>query len=115
MADQISDGVLDAVLGRNPTRPRGLRDAGEHRARRRLGRITTESYVDIPKIARETIRKIGYHGGQYGFDCESCAVITAIDEQSPTTSPRAWNPPTSRATTPPTRTRSTRTVPATRA
>src|SRR5215211_5640806 len=47
------------------------------------GEITTTTYVDIPRIARETIRRIGYSGGRYGFDCDSCAVITAIDEQSP--------------------------------
>src|SRR5215207_6077694 len=72
MADQISDGVLDAVMAEDPT-----------------GRVACETLVNTGlvvvsgEISRETIRKIGYHGGQYGFDCESCAVITAIDEQSP--------------------------------
>ncbi len=47
------------------------------------GEITTDTYVDIPKIARETIRKIGYDNAAYGFDCDTCAVISAIDEQSP--------------------------------
>ena len=47
------------------------------------GEITTETYVDVPKIARETIRRIGYDDAAYGFDCDACAVITAIDEQSP--------------------------------
>src|SRR3954451_12404299 len=83
MADQISDGVLDAVLEKDPTG----RVACETLVNTGLvvvsGEITTESYVDIPKIARETIRKIGYHDAKYGFDCDSCAVITAIDEQSP--------------------------------
>src|ERR671931_1691801 len=83
MADQISDGVLDAVLRDDPAG----RVACETLVNTGLvvvsGEISTRCYVDIPKIARETIRKIGYSGGRYGFDCESCAVITAIDEQSP--------------------------------
>ena len=83
MADQISDGVLDAVMAEDP---KG-RVACETLVNTGLvvvsGEITTDVYVDIPKIARETIRKIGYSGGRYGFDCDSCAVITAIDEQSP--------------------------------
>src|SRR3954454_7328095 len=82
MADQISDGVLDAVMAVDPNG----RVACETLVNTGLvgvsGEITTKDYVDIPKIARETIRKIGYHGGRYGFDCDSCAVITAIDEQS---------------------------------
>ena len=83
MADQISDGVLDAVMAEDPTG----RVACETLVNTGLvvvsGEITTDVYVDIPKIARETIRKIGYSGSRYGFDCDSCAVITAIDEQSP--------------------------------
>jgi S-adenosylmethionine synthetase len=83
MADQISDGVLDAVMREDPSG----RVACETLVNTGLvvvsGEITTDSYVDIPRIARETIRRIGYHGGQYGFDCDSCAVLTAIDEQSP--------------------------------
>jgi len=83
MADQISDGVLDAVLAGDPSG----RVACETLVNTGLvvvsGEITTDVYVDIPKVARETIRKIGYSGGRYGFDCDSCAVITAIDEQSP--------------------------------
>src|ERR671915_2107875 len=83
MADQISDGVLDAVMAEDPEG----RVACETLVNTGLvvvsGEITTDVYVDIPKIARETIRKIGYSGGRYGFDADSCAVITAIDEQSP--------------------------------
>src|SRR5215210_266841 len=83
MADQISDGVLDAVMSEDPEG----RVACETLVNTGLvvvsGEITTKCYVDIPKIARETIRRIGYEGGRYGFDCDSCAVITAIDEQSP--------------------------------
>ncbi len=82
MADQISDGVLDAVLAADPTG----RVACETLVNTGLvvvsGEITTEAYVDVPKIARETIRRIGYDDAAYGFDCDACAVITAIDEQS---------------------------------
>ncbi|HEY1275293.1 MAG TPA: methionine adenosyltransferase [Thermoleophilaceae bacterium] len=83
MADQISDGVLDAVLREDPAG----RVACETLVNTGLvvvsGEITTDTYVDIPKIARETIRRIGYTDASYGFDCNTCAVITAIDEQSP--------------------------------
>jgi S-adenosylmethionine synthetase len=83
VADQISDGVLDAVMAEDPTG----RVACETLVNTGLvvvsGEITTDTYVDIPRIARETIRKIGYTGNRYGFDADSCAVISAIDEQSP--------------------------------
>ena len=83
MADQISDGVLDAVLRDDPYG----RVACETLVNTGLvvvsGEISTNTYVDVPKIARDTIRKIGYDNASYGFDCNTCAVITAIDEQSP--------------------------------
>jgi S-adenosylmethionine synthetase len=83
IADQISDGVLDAVLRDDPTG----RVACETLVNTGLvvvsGEITTTTYVDIPEIARETIRKIGYTNAEYGFDCHTCAVINAIDKQSP--------------------------------
>src|ERR671925_410574 len=83
ICDQISDGVLDAVLGDDP----GGRVACECLVNTGLvlvaGEITTETYVDIPKLVRETLRRIGYDRAKYGFDAETCAVITAIDEQSP--------------------------------
>ncbi len=83
MADQISDGVLDAVLRDDPYG----RVACETLVNTGLvvvsGEISTETYVDVPKIARDTIRRIGYDDASYGFDCNTCAVITAIDEQSP--------------------------------
>ncbi|HYH60121.1 MAG TPA: methionine adenosyltransferase [Thermoleophilaceae bacterium] len=83
MADQISDGVLDAVLRDDPMG----RVACETLVNTGLvvvsGEISTNTYVDVPKIARDTIRKIGYDNASYGFDCDTCAVITAIDEQSP--------------------------------
>src|SRR5438445_1635914 len=82
VADQISDGVLDAVLRDDPTG----RVACETLVNTGLvvvsGEITTQTYVDIQDIARETIRKIGYTNAEYGFDCHTCAVINAIDKQS---------------------------------
>jgi len=83
IADQISDGVLDAVLAEDPLG----RVACETLVNTGLvvvsGEITTNVYVDVPKIARETIKAIGYDNASYGFDCHTCAVISAIDEQSP--------------------------------
>jgi S-adenosylmethionine synthetase len=83
VADQISDGVLDAVLRDDPTG----RVACETLVNTGLvvvsGEISTETYVDIQEIARETIRKIGYTDADLGFSADSCAVINAIDKQSP--------------------------------
>jgi S-adenosylmethionine synthetase len=83
MADQISDGILDAVLRDDPYG----RVACETLVNTGLvvvsGEISTKTYVDVPRIARDTIRRIGYDDASYGFDCNTCAVITAIDEQSP--------------------------------
>jgi S-adenosylmethionine synthetase len=83
ICDQISDGVLDAVLADDPTG----RVACECLVNTGLvvvaGEITTKTYVDIPKLVRETLHRIGYDRAKYGFDAETCAVITAIDEQSP--------------------------------
>jgi S-adenosylmethionine synthetase len=82
IADQISDAVLDAILAQDPTG----RVACETLLTTGLvvvaGEITTSCYVDIPKIARETIKAVGYTRAKFGFDYETCAVITAIDEQS---------------------------------
>ena len=83
VADQISDAVLDAILKDDPFG----RVACETMVTTGLafvsGEITTRTYVDIPKIVRETIRQIGYDDPHYGFDHETCAVLTSIDEQSP--------------------------------
>jgi S-adenosylmethionine synthetase len=83
MADQISDGVLDAVLRDDPLG----RVACETLVNTGLvvvsGEITTETYVDIQDIVRETVRKIGYTDAAFGFDCHTCAVINTIDKQSP--------------------------------
>src|SRR3954452_110813 len=85
ICDQISDGVLDAVLADDPDG----RVACEVLVNTGLvvvaGEITTETYVDIPRIARDTLRRIGYDRAKFGFDAYTCAVITAIDEQSPDT------------------------------
>jgi S-adenosylmethionine synthetase len=82
IADQVSDAVLDAVLTQDPTG----RVACETLLTTGLvvvaGEITTSCYVDIPRVARETIREVGYTRAKYGFDSETCGVITAIDEQS---------------------------------
>ncbi len=83
MADQVSDAVLDAILTEDPEG----RVACETLLTTGLcvvaGEITTEAYVDIPKLARETIRQIGYDNALYGFDGSTCGVIVSIDEQSP--------------------------------
>ena len=82
IADQISDSVLDAILAQDPTG----RVACETLLTTGLvvvaGEITTSCYVDIPKVARDTIKGVGYTRAKYGFDYETCGVITAIDEQS---------------------------------
>jgi S-adenosylmethionine synthetase len=82
IADQISDAVLDAILAQDPTG----RVACESLLTTGLvvvaGEITTSCYVDIPRVARETIREVGYTRAKFGFDHETCGVITAIDEQS---------------------------------
>src|SRR3954451_6399052 len=83
VADQISDGVLDAILAQDPY----ARVACETLVNTGLvvvsGEITTSTYVDIQEIARETIRKIGYVDADLGFSADSCAVLNAIDKQSP--------------------------------
>ena len=83
VCDQVSDGVLDAVMAEDPAG----RVACEALVNTGLvivsGEITTETYIDVPGIVRETLHKIGYDRAKYGFDAETCAVISAIDEQSP--------------------------------
>ncbi|MDR9794423.1 MAG: methionine adenosyltransferase [Bacillaceae bacterium] len=83
ICDQISDAILDAILEKDPN----ARVACETSVTTGLvlvsGEITTSTYVDIPKIVRETVKEIGYTRAKYGFDAETCAVLTSIDEQSP--------------------------------
>jgi len=83
VADQISDAVLDAILAQDPNGRVACETLVTTGLAFVAGEITTTCYVDIPKIVRETIRDIGYTRAKYGFDHETCAVVTAIQEQSP--------------------------------
>lgn len=83
ICDQISDGVLDAILTKDPTARVACESACTTGLVVVMGEITTNTYVDIQSIARETIRNIGYDSSEKGFDCDTCAVITSIHEQSP--------------------------------
>ena len=83
IADQISDAVLDAIIAQDPD----SRVACETLITTGMiviaGEITTNAVVDVPKIARATVKEIGYDRAKYGFDCETCAVLTSLDKQSP--------------------------------
>jgi S-adenosylmethionine synthetase len=83
MADQVSDAVLDAILAKDPLGRVACETLVTTGMAIVAGEITTNCYVDIPKIVRNTISDIGYTRAKFGFDFENCAVITAIDEQSP--------------------------------
>ena len=80
--DQISDSVLDAILEKDPNARVACETCTTTGMVVVMGEITTNCYVDIPKVVRETIREIGYDRAKYGFDCDTCSVMTAIDEQS---------------------------------
>jgi S-adenosylmethionine synthetase len=82
ICDQISDAVLDAILDKDPNGRVACETAVTTGMVMVMGEISTKCYVDIPKLVRETIRGIGYDRAKYGFDCETCSVITSIDEQS---------------------------------
>ena len=82
ICDQISDAVLDAIFAKDPNARVACETAVTTGLVMVMGEITTNCYVDIPKIARETIKNIGYDRAKYGFDCETCSVMTTIDEQS---------------------------------
>ncbi len=82
ICDQISDAVLDAILEQDKQARVACDTAVNTGLVLVMGEITTSAYVDIPKFARDTIRKIGYTGGASGFDADACAVLTSIDEQS---------------------------------
>ena len=82
VCDQISDGVLDAILAQDPTARVACECAATTGMVLVMGEISTDCYVDIPKVARETICKIGYDNPAAGFNGHNCAVLTAIDEQS---------------------------------
>ncbi len=83
ICDQISDAVLDAILENDPQARVACETTVTTGLIHVMGEITTNCYVDIPKLAREVVRGIGYDRAKFGFDCDTCAVITSIDEQSP--------------------------------
>ena len=82
ICDQISDAVLDNILEKDPTARVACETAVTTGMVLVMGEISTSCYVDIPKIVRKTIREIGYDRAKYGFDCDTCSVLTSIDEQS---------------------------------
>ncbi len=82
ICDQISDAILDALLEADPSSRVACETTCTTGIVSVMGEITTSAYVDIPGIVRETVREIGYDRAKYGFDCDSCAVITSIDSQS---------------------------------
>ena len=82
ICDQISDAILDAILAKDPNGRVAAETTVTTGMVTVMGEITTDCYVDIPKLIREVIRDIGYNKGEYGFDADNCAVITTIDEQS---------------------------------
>ena len=110
ICDQISDAVLDAIFEQDPNGRVACETCASTGLIHIMGEITTSCYVDIPKIARQVVLDIGYDRSQYGFDGNTCAVITNID--GPATSRWAWT----RATRPRPRARASwTTAPATRA
>ena len=83
MCDAISDAILDALMEQDPMSRVACETCATTGLVMVMGEITTSAYVDIQKIVRETVREIGYDRAKYGFDCDTCGVIVAIDEQSP--------------------------------
>lgn len=82
ICDQISDAVLDSILARDPMARVACETAVTTGMVLVMGEISTSCYVDIPKVVRSTIKEIGYDRAKYGFDCDTCSVLTSIDEQS---------------------------------
>ena len=82
ICDQISDAILNEILAQDPYARVACETTCTTGMVQVMGEISTSCYVDIPKIARDTVREIGYDRAKYGFDCDTCAVLTAIDEQS---------------------------------
>lgn len=82
ICDQISDAVLDAILTEDPQARVACETAVTTGMVLVMGEISTKCYVDIPKLVRKTIKEIGYDRAKYGFDCDTCAVLTTLDEQS---------------------------------
>ncbi len=83
VCDQISDAILDAILAKDPEARVACETTVTTGMVLVVGEISTDCYVDIPKIARDTIEEIGYTRAKYGFDADTCAVLTSINEQSP--------------------------------
>src|SRR6266851_2221830 len=83
VADQISDAILDSILAKDPLARVACETVITTGLVIVVGEITTDCYVDIPRIIRQTVREVGYTRAKYGFDAETCGVITSIDEQSP--------------------------------
>ena len=82
ICDQISDAILDEILTQDPYARVACETTCTTGMVQVMGEISTSCYVDIPKVVRDTVREIGYDRAKYGFDCDTCAVLTAIDEQS---------------------------------
>lgn len=82
MCDQISDAVLDAIYAQDPQARVACETAITTGLVLVMGEVTTNCYVDIPKIVRQTVKEIGYDRAKYGFDCDTCSVLTSLDEQS---------------------------------
>ena len=83
ICDQISDAVLDAIIKKDPMARVACETTVTTGLVHVMGEITTSCYVDIPKVVRQVVRDIGYDRAKFGFDCDTCAVMTSIDEQSP--------------------------------
>ena len=83
LADQISDAILDAILARDPLARVACETAVVTGLVTVMGEVTTDCYVDIPRIIRQTVREVGYTRAKYGFDSETCGVMVSLDEQSP--------------------------------
>ncbi|GLC78443.1 methionine adenosyltransferase [Lacrimispora brassicae] len=83
MCDQISDAILDEMLKQDPMSRVACETCCTTGLVMVMGEITTHAYVDIQKVVRETVREIGYDRAKYGFDCDTCGVVVALDEQSP--------------------------------
>ena len=83
LADQVSDAILDSILAKDPLARVACEAIVTTGMVIVVGEITTDCYVDIPRIVRQTVREVGYTRAKYGFDAETCGVVTSIDEQSP--------------------------------
>ena len=83
VCDQISDSILDAILSKDPQARVAVETAVTTGLVLVTGEITTDCYVEVPQIVRQTIKEIGYTRAKYGFDGDTCGVIVSIDEQSP--------------------------------